>query len=970
MHKDFLVQFDELRTGLSQHPHSLNEKLMRILSELTYARQLCSVYPEESPAWLAMILEAGHIVDSGLRQPGADVDALIHEAEGILAPISSTAKSFGLLCVGHAHIDMNWQWSWPETVGLTHDTFQTMLLLMDEFPDFIFSQSQASVYALIEKYNPVMFDRIRQRVREGRWEVTASQWVEGDKNLASGESISRHLLYTREYFYDKFNLSPEDVRVDFEPDTFGHPASLPSILSQGGVRYYYHCRGSRGPHLYWWLGDDDARILVFNDIQWYMHFDSVHRNIAVEPNMADPLIPYFQETGFRVMPVLYGVGDHGGGPTRKDLHKLLDMQNWPIYPSVKFSTLHNFFEQAEHASLELPEIRGERNFVFAGCYTSQARQKEANRHGENLLYSAEAAASIGEQLAAVSYPYGNLESAWRQLLFDQFHDILPGSGVRVTRHYTLGHAQDVQAAAMMARTNALRALSQRVNTEPLRKKFRMGSAVRVFKDEYESGISLGAGVGNATGSGGESAFSATQTSDRVYMIFNALPHQRNDIVKVKLWDTGLDINHLVVNNDLGDVQPVQMMGQGRYAGHQFTEVAFPVSVPPLGYTIVCVSDRCIELGCPEPPSPSLWDGAGGSLRTRQIDSATMENSLIKLRLDSASGSIVSLVDKRNGREWISPEKPLGMLQFCLEANQGMTAWVIGQFMRRENLTDGGRLDKINNGPYIQTYRWARTLENSSSLTLDITLVEGAPRIEYNLRVDWRLFGNREKGIPHLKVLFPLAIQNPNARFDIPFGSIYRDLNHGEEVPAQRWVDFSEADGCGMTLVNTSKYGFSVEEDTLNMTLLRGSMDPDPMPDLGEHIIQYALVVHDSGWSVGNSMQVGEEWNIPLDVLSTDFHPGELPTSHDLVKLEPTNVRLAAIKKSQDSLGLILRLYEVEGESVNARISLAPEMAAEGAALHVVDTLEQPVNQAVYRVKHGACTVPINAHSIITLKLKL
>ncbi|TFG72698.1 MAG: alpha-mannosidase, partial [Anaerolineales bacterium] len=465
MDKAFTVRYSELDQELGYHTGFLAGRLERLQAQLGFAKQLCAVDPDNALAWSACILEAGSIVNAGLRQPGGDVDTLIARAEAVLAPLGATAKTYTLLCVGHAHIDMNWQWSWPETVGLTHDTFQTMLKLMDEFPDFIFSQSQASVYALIEKYNPAMFERIRQRVGEGRWEVTASQWVEGDKNLASGESISRHLLYTRAYFQDKFVLAPEDVRIDFEPDTFGHPASMPAILTQGGVRYYYHCRGSRGPHVYWWVGADGSRILAFNDIQWYMHFTADRESVAIAPNIAEPLIPYAGETGLRTMPVLYGVGDHGGGPTRRDLQRLHEMQTWPIYPRVEFSTLQHFFDIAEAASVALPEIHGERNFVFAGCYTSQARQKEANRHGENLLYAAEVAASLGERLADVPYPYANLEEAWRQLLFDQFHDILPGSGIQMTRHYTLGHAQDVQAAAMMARTHALRALSLRVHTE-------------------------------------------------------------------------------------------------------------------------------------------------------------------------------------------------------------------------------------------------------------------------------------------------------------------------------------------------------------------------------------------------------------------------------------------------------------------------------------------------------------------------
>ncbi|MCU0523086.1 MAG: hypothetical protein MUF84_20665, partial [Anaerolineae bacterium] len=310
------AQFSEIGQGLALHAGRTAGRLARIRAELSFASRLAAVQPEHATGWRERILEAGRLVEEGLQHSAPDIDVLTAESEALLAPLGETAKRYTLLCVGHAHIDMNWQWSWPETVALTHDTFQTMLTLMDEFPGFIFSQSQASVYAAIEKYDPPMFDLIRQRVAEGRWEVTASQWVEGDTNLSNGESISRHLLYTRAYFQKAFGLSPEDVTIDFEPDTFGHPATLPTILARGGVRHYYHCRGSRGPHVYWWVGPDGSKILVFNDIQWYMHFDAARRHVAVDTNMADPLMEFAQATGLRAMPVLYGVGDHGGGPTR------------------------------------------------------------------------------------------------------------------------------------------------------------------------------------------------------------------------------------------------------------------------------------------------------------------------------------------------------------------------------------------------------------------------------------------------------------------------------------------------------------------------------------------------------------------------------------------------------------------------------------------------------------------------------
>ena len=164
------------------------------------------------------------------------------DAESLLAPLGAAAKSYTIYCAGHAHIDMNWMWSWPETVGVTIDSFTTVLRLMEEFPQFIFGQSQASVYRIVEEHRPDMLERIAARVREGRWEVTASHWVEGDKNIASGESLCRHLLYTRRYMQELFGLTPEDVQIDWSPDTFGHAHTVPSYLARGGVRYYYHHR--------------------------------------------------------------------------------------------------------------------------------------------------------------------------------------------------------------------------------------------------------------------------------------------------------------------------------------------------------------------------------------------------------------------------------------------------------------------------------------------------------------------------------------------------------------------------------------------------------------------------------------------------------------------------------------------------------------------------------------------------------
>ena len=958
-----LAQYTELSRSLERASNRYAGRLERIRGELKFAHQLCAAHPEQAGEWHKRVLEAGRLVQEGQRASSVDLDVLTAQAEAILLPIGEMAKTYTLMCVSHAHIDMNWMWSWPETVAVTNDTFQTMFALMDEFPAFIYSQSQASTYELIERYNPPMFETIRQRIAEGRWEVTASQWVEGDKNMASGESISRHLLYTREYLQDRFGLSPEDVEVDFEPDTFGHPATLPSILARGGVKYYYHCRGSQGPHLYRWVGPDGSRLLVFNDVVWYM--------CAIGPQIADPLVEYALSTGTRHLPVLYGVGDHGGGPTRRDLRRISELNTWPIYPNVECSSLHGFFRTVDAEATALPEVVGERNFVFTGCYTSQAWQKQANRHGENLLYAAEAAATVGSRVADVAYPHHNLDAAWKHLLFDQFHDILPGSGTRDTRNYALGRAQDSQAAAGMARSNALRALCARVNTASLRSEL-VADAERAGKDEAESGRSLGAGVGFATGTGGESAFSVSQTSDRAFLVFNPLPYARTEVIEVKLWDTELDPAQLVAipagtspSGDAGAPCPVQVLDDGRYWGHTYRTVAFPVEVPALGYRTVCVSDRLAELGLWNETVEDPWAGMQGAMRRIPPPNTTLENEVLAVRLDPASGGIVRLFDKRTGREWVPEGGVTGTLQYCVEANQGMTAWVIGQFLTREDLLDGGELVKVHDGPHVNTFRWTRSVSHSK-VELDTTLRRGASRVEYRLRVDWREMGSKEAGTPHLKVRFPLAVCDPQPRYEIPFGSIRRDLTDGQEVPALRWADLSEAGGAGVTLVNSSKYGFSVEGSTLNMTLLRASIDPDPLPDLGEHIIEYALVPHGDGWAVGQSTQAGEEMNEPLVPLSCGFQEGDLPGAMSFVQVEAQNVRLAAIKESQDGQAVILRLIEVEGVATEARVTLSPSLLGGGATAVEVDTLERPLDGGTARLEGQTLTVALPAFGIATV----
>jgi len=214
----------------------------RIRAELAFAEGLASLHPDRKAEWAPLLEKARALVGS---EAGPVVASAVAEAEAVLAPVAAVAKTYTVHNVGHAHIDMNWMWPWPETVAVTNDTFTTVLRLMDEFPDFRFTQSQASVYEIARRYNPALFERIKARVAEGRWEVAARQWVEGDKNLASGEAIARHLLYTRRFMEDELGLKPRTCRSTSSPT----PSATPTRSrrsSPAGASRATTCAGAAG----------------------------------------------------------------------------------------------------------------------------------------------------------------------------------------------------------------------------------------------------------------------------------------------------------------------------------------------------------------------------------------------------------------------------------------------------------------------------------------------------------------------------------------------------------------------------------------------------------------------------------------------------------------------------------------------------------------------------------------------------
>ena len=653
----------------------------RIRAELAFADGLASLHPDRKAEWAPLLEKARALVGS---EAGPVVASAVAEAEAVLAPVAAVAKTYTVHNVGHAHIDMNWMWPWPETVAVTNDTFTTVLRLMDEFPDFRFTQSQASVYEIARRYNPALFERIKARVAEGRWEVAASQWVEGDKNLASGEAIARHLLYTRRFMEDELGLKPEDVPIDFEPDTFGHAHTIPTLVSRGGVTRYYMCRGGRDekPPVFWWRGPDGTRVLVNLETTWYLK--------AVGPENTTALLAFAAKTGLRDWMNVYGVGDHGGGPTRRDIRRILEMDGWPVFPRFRFSTTRDFYAVLERNGDRFPVLDRELNFEFTGCYTSQSQIKRYNRLGESRALDAEAAAVLALRAVGRPYPVADLREAWTRVLFGQFHDILPGSGVRATREYQSGLFQQSAATFGTVQAESLRAVAAAVDTGFAKDRLAGGTTGE------DRGLGAGVGRGSALGAISDAAHQAD--GPRPVVVFNPTGWPRDELVRTSVWDSGTaddrrDGRRFVVHAPDGRSFPAETVGQGEYWGHRFVDVVFPASVGALGYAAYVLEERAA--GGPSGASPVT------PLKV-DAESLAFENERLSVRFDRLTGGVVQLVDKATGLDLATPGDPLALLELVTERPRDMSAWVIGDAMSRVRPLALHALAVETGNPYVAT----------------------------------------------------------------------------------------------------------------------------------------------------------------------------------------------------------------------------------------------------------------------------
>lgn len=832
--------------------------LSTAIEQIIFAQKLADMHrkPELYSA-IARLEDVLNLDDIAMRNWKAINDS-ISSVDEILKPFEPYAKEFKVHLIAHSHIDMNWLWDMEDTIDICQRDFKTICDILDENPDLYFSQSQAAVYEIVKKHNPDLLKRAKENIQKGKWDVTAATWVEHDLNTSGGETFARQVLLASKFVEDELGTKPS--QICWEPDTFGHPATLPNILAKSGVKYYYHFRCGQGYPIYWWEGTDGSRVLGF----CFGPYNNALRPTNIMPVSMELLNKYGMKTAMFV----FGVGDHGGGPTRNDVRIKRYLDKKPVMPDMFFSSTKAYYEAALSEKSDYPVVKGEQNFIFEGCYTTKTKIKKLLRDGEARLMDAEALmayeAACGHN---VSEDNNKVMEAWKHVCFNGFHDISCGCNISAADKYNYYIGEDAISTANTISAKYMKDIASR----------------------------------HASKEG------------RTLVVFNQLGFVRDDLVTVELPD-GVGDGILVDEN--GSFIPVQLEN-GKL-------IFIAKSLPALGSKIyrLVKNDCCCISGKVK---------ANMAYGTNDGSTCTMESDRYRLDVSSRTGTIVTLYDKIAKRDVLKKlkgepevayafkaERSSNLLQVFYEEPHIMSSWVIGNKFELRNLIQTPKIELADCGPVKATLKISRKF-NNSSIDQYITVYNDFERIDFSIDIDWQEKGYYKESIPFLRVGFTTTLESPEYTYESPMGWLSRKAQ-GIELPSLRFVNLHEGD-YGVSLYNDCKHGFLVEGDSVYMSLIRGSYSPDAMPDLGLTSARYALRPYGGGKDMPGVVCGAAAFNQPpLVTWASGPEDAEYKVG-GILNVSEHNVVVSSMKPSSNGNGIVVRLVENEGRRTRANVGL-------------------------------------------------
>ncbi len=785
--------------------------------------------------------------------------------------------------IGNAHIDPMWIWDWDEGMHEVLQTFRAAVERLDEDPDLRFTASSASYYRWVMDTSPDLFARIRELVRDGRWVVTGGQWVEPDCNLPSGESICRQFLYGQRFLAEHLGVT---ATVGYNVDSFGHSGTLPQLLASSGLGSYVFMRP--GPDekaiaspAFRWRGCDGTEVPAYRIPYDYSTRGGPEDEVI--RNRAGDLLAQGADLGIPLM-AFFGVGDHGGGPTRlamRTIHALSDEHG-----GVGFSDPASYFralEDAADGTNVLPTVTGELQWHAVGCYSARSDLKLANGRAEDALIKAEILNEVC-RLCTGDAPdvRRELSEAWQGVLFAQFHDAL--GGTCTDRATEAVHALLVSGAA-------------RADQVAVRAVHRLAEHVDTWVEGAEAAEGIESAIGGLP----------------VPMI----------VVNPHSWPTtgAVSLPHPIsaVTDAQGRRVRVQQIPSGEVT-YSPTRSLLQVTVPALGY-------RRYWLHVAEP-------GGGGDQEPAQEPATAREdgvltNGPIRASVDLVTGGLVEVM-ARGADLPDQVELLAGGVRPVVVVDESDT-WSHG-VDRYSGEEEEGRLlsvGVIETGPVRATVRSVWSFgAGRTTVAQEVSLYEGGTSVEVRLDVDWH------EAHRVLKLVVPVAQREPASVAGAAYGSVERPCS-GHEEPMVHWVDLSDAAaGWGLACTTECAGGYDASGSTLRLTVLRSPRVADhglgwgaddlegfPVTDQGRHRRRYRLVPH-----LGSALQAhvprrAAEHRVELPVVLDTWHRGPLDPEGSAAHVEADGVIMPVLKRAEDGGGTVARLWEIAGSHERVRLSV-------------------------------------------------
>jgi len=777
--------------------------------------------------------------------------------------------------VANAHLDPVWLWEWEEGAGEALSTFRQAAEFCERHKGFVFCHNEAVLYKWVEEYEPALFARIRRLVRAGKWHVMGGWYLQPDCNMPSGESFVRQIMLGKRYFREKFGVEP---RTAVNLDPFGHTRGLVQILAKSGYEAYLCCR----PGEPWctlpadefvWVGYDGSEVLADRASAHYCSVGGKERARLEEWLARNP--------GKELVIHLWGIGDHGGGPSRRDLLDLDELERDRPDLDIVHSTPDAFFEELAARKPSLPRLARDLNPWAVGCYTSMSRVKQGHRRLENELYTAEKMVTAAWAQKLLPYPGGELAEAMEDLAFTEFHDILPGSAIPAGEEAAVRRID--HGLEVLARLKA-RAFFALASGEPEA----AAGVIPVF------------------------AFNPHPFPVRTIVECEFEPWEPN-YARTEFWDPRVAAG--------GKDLPSQVEKETSNISLEWRKrVAFEAVLAP---------SRLSRFDCRLEPAPEKPAGRvreeGGFVTVVTGDLAAAVNAGTGLldryeaggRTFLGSGSFRPLVILDNADPWgmkvRSFRKPAG--EFRLASPEEASA-----FAGSGGESSVPAVRVVEDGE-VRTVVEAILTYGKSAALLRYKIPKRGAEIEVEVRVLW---AEKDR---MLKLALPLALRESRFMGQVAFGADEL-LSNGDEAVAQKWLAVtSERDGAALSVVNDCVYGSDFCDGELRLSLLRSpayaadtwedrlAVAPDRFiarQDQGERLFHF--------WINGGPLDERLE-AVEREALVRNEKPYVLafspPGTGKRVKagllLDGPAVILAAFKKAEDENDIVVRLYEPTGQ---------------------------------------------------------